>query len=132
MGGDGGSWERPDSERRWTGEQGTPRDEIGIARARESRTGRVSKGKECGGEGTAMKRPVGWKPAELRIVTALEEGCPVCGAKLYISQHRDHWVERLDGCIHLVRRDKRCRAEGFPGPHPVFHELVLPPQSPAA
>ena len=78
-----------------------------------------------------MKRRVGLKPAEKLVVTALEESCPVCGARLEISQHRERWIQRLDRYVHLVRRDKSCRAEGCPGPRRVYHaredlRLALP------
>ena len=70
-----------------------------------------------------MKRPVGQKPAKLVVVTALEERCDACGAGLVISQRRERWVERLDGYVHLVRRDRRCEARGCPGKRPIFHAL---------
>lgn len=78
-----------------------------------------------------MKRPVGLKPADLLVVTALEERCAACGARLEISQHRERWIQRLDRYLHVVRRDKKCRAEGCPGPRRVFHapedlRLALP------
>lgn len=78
-----------------------------------------------------MKRPVERKPARLVMVTAAEEDCPWCGTRLHITQHRPRWVERLDGFVHLVRRDKKCRAEDCPGPRPIYHapedlRLALP------
>lgn len=68
-----------------------------------------------------MKRAVGQKPAELVVVTALEEVCPACGGGLDITQHRHRWIERLDGYLHVIRRDRSCRESLCPGPRKVFH-----------
>ena len=70
-----------------------------------------------------MKRPVGRKAAKDLVVTALEETCPACGGKLDITQHRHRWIERLDGYLHVVRRDKSCREPLCPGPRRVYHAL---------
>jgi Transposase, Mutator family len=71
----------------------------------------------------AMKRPVGRKPARDLVVTALEELCPACGDRLEITQHRHRWIERLDGYLHVIRRDKSCRKRLCPGPRKVCHAL---------
>lgn len=68
-----------------------------------------------------MKRPVGLKGARKLVVTALEAVCPACGGGLDITQHRPRWIERLDGYLHVVRRDKSCREPLCPGPRRVFH-----------
>lgn len=78
-----------------------------------------------------MKRPVGLRPASEIVATALVENCPGCSRRLDITQHRDRWIERLDGYFHLVRRDKSCRELLCPGPKRVFHapedlRLALP------
>lgn len=78
-----------------------------------------------------MKRPVGQRPARRLVFTALEETCPACGERLDITQHRKRWIERLDGYLHVVRRDKSCRHPGCPGPRKVYHapedlRLALP------
>ncbi len=78
-----------------------------------------------------MKRAVGQKPSKLLIVTAAEERCAACGSQLNIAHRRERWIERLDGYLHLVRRDKRCDAPGCPGPRRIFHapedlRLALP------
>lgn len=78
-----------------------------------------------------MKRPVAQKPAKLVVVTAIEEHCPECKARLRITQVRERWIERLDGYLHLIRRDKKCKAPGCPGPRRIFHapedlRLALP------
>jgi len=78
-----------------------------------------------------MKRPVGQRSARTLIVTALEETCPACGERLDITQHRHRWIERLDGYLHVVRRDRSCRRPGCPGPRKVYHapedlRLALP------
>ena len=68
-----------------------------------------------------MKRPVGMRPARELVVTALEGVCPACGGALYITQHRTRWIERLDGYLHVVRRDRSCREPLCPGPRKIFH-----------
>jgi hypothetical protein len=68
-----------------------------------------------------MKRPVGRKPAQRLVVTAVEQQCSACGAKLHISQHRPRWIERLEGYLHVIRRDKSCREPLCPGPRKIFH-----------
>jgi hypothetical protein len=78
-----------------------------------------------------MKRPVDRKPAQRLVITAVEQRCEACGANLHVSQHRPRWIERLDGYLHVVRRDKKCPAEDCPGPKPIFHapedlRLALP------
>lgn len=78
-----------------------------------------------------MKRPVAQKPAKLLVVTAVEEHCEDCGARLWIAQKRERWIERLDGYLHVVRRDKKCKVPGCPGPRRIFHapedlRLALP------
>lgn len=83
--------------------------------------------------GTAMKRAIGGGLGlgHLLVTTALAETCGDCGARLQITQHRGRWIQRLDGPLHVVRRDKKCRAEGCPGTRSVFHapedlRLALP------
>jgi hypothetical protein len=61
------------------------------------------------------------RPARELVVTALEEVCPACGGGLDITQHRTRWIERLDGYLHVVRRDKSCREPLCLGPRKVFH-----------
>lgn len=68
-----------------------------------------------------MKRPVGSKPARELVVTAFEEVCPACGGRLDITQHRHRWIERLDGYLHVIRRDRSCREPVCPGPRKIFH-----------
>lgn len=67
-----------------------------------------------------MKRPVGYQPEEILVVTAEGGECPFCGGGLSIAQHRDRWVQRLDAYYHLVRQDKRCMSEVCPGPRPLY------------
>jgi len=78
-----------------------------------------------------MKRPVGMRPAREIVTTALEVRCPYCGESLEICQHRVRWVMRLDGDVHLTRRDRKCRSSGCEGPNRIFHapedlRLALP------
>jgi hypothetical protein len=51
----------------------------------------------------------------LRVVTALEESCAICRTTLRVAQHRERFVERLDGLVCLLRRDKRCPDEDCSG-----------------
>ena len=68
---------------------------------------------------------------QLVFVTASEETCSVCGRNVQVSQHRSRWVDRLDGLVHLVRRDKRCPDLGCGGHSQIFRppedaRFVLP------
>lgn len=49
------------------------------------------------------------------IVTASERVCPRCGETLWVTQHRERFVETLGGVVHWVRCDKRCPDEVCPG-----------------
>jgi hypothetical protein len=46
--------------------------------------------------------------------TAPGEACVACGGPLQVLRHRRRSIERLDGLLHLVRRDKRCPDSGCP------------------
>lgn len=53
---------------------------------------------------------------EGRAVTRLQVNCPVevcasCGERLFVCEHQDRWVQRLDGLYLLVRQNKWCRTE---------------------
>jgi len=68
---------------------------------------------------------------QLVFVTASEGTCSVCGRNVQVSQHRSRWVDRLDGLVHLVRRDKRCPDLGCGGHSQIFRppedaRFVLP------
>lgn len=81
-----------------------------------------------------MKRPVGTKPAREIIITAAETRCVECGEALKVCQHRERWIERLDGYLHVTRRDKKCPIPECPGAVRIFHppedlRLALPYRS---
>jgi hypothetical protein len=59
----------------------------------------------------------------LVIATAAQETCELCGGPLHVTQHRERFVERLDGLVQLLRRDKRCGDETCPGRAKVFRPL---------
>jgi ribosomal protein S27AE len=67
-----------------------------------------------------MKRHVGYKPEEILVVTAEGTECPDCGGSLWIVQHRDRWVQRLDNYYHLVRNDRQCVNPACPGERPLY------------
>jgi hypothetical protein len=53
---------------------------------------------------------------EGRAVTRLQVNCPAetcapCGGRLFVCEHQDRWVQRLDGLYLLVRQNKWCRTE---------------------
>ena len=68
-----------------------------------------------------MKRPVGTKPAREIMITAAETRCVECGEALKVCQHRERWIERLDGYLHVTRRDKKCPIPECPGAVQIFH-----------
>ena len=55
-----------------------------------------------------MGRLIDTTEAKQLIVTASETHCETCGCPLRIWQLRERYVQRLDGVIYYVRRDKRC------------------------
>jgi len=67
-----------------------------------------------------MKRHVGYKPEEILVVTAEDTECPDCGGSMWIVQHRDRWVQRLDNYYHLVRNDRQCVNAACPGERPLY------------
>jgi len=81
-----------------------------------------------------MKRPVGTKPAREIVITAAESRCAECGEPLKVCQHRERWIERLDGYLHVTRRDKKCALLECPGAVRIFRppedlRLALPYRS---
>jgi hypothetical protein len=70
-----------------------------------------------------MRRSFGNRDFRLVIATAAEETCELCGGPLHVTQHRERFVERLDGLVQLVRRDKRCGDETCRGRAKVFRPL---------
>jgi len=70
-----------------------------------------------------MKRRVGYKPEEILIVTAGGTKCPDCGSNLWIVQHRDRWVQRLDNYYHLIRNDRRCVSPDCSGQRPLYRPV---------
>jgi len=76
-------------------------------------------------QGTLIRTPV------RKVFTASQESCPFCENVLHISQHRERTIHRLDECIDLVARDKKCGHPGCPKPHLLYrpfedNSLVLP------
>jgi len=67
-----------------------------------------------------MKRSIGYAPEEIRVVTAEGTECPYCGRNLWVVQHRDRHVQRLDAYVHLIRQDTQCRNEECTGPRPLY------------
>lgn len=41
-------------------------------------------------------------------LTAAEEICPTCSSPLQVLQHRDRSIQRLDGLLYLLRRNRAC------------------------
>ena len=63
------------------------------------------------------------REARQLVATASETVCETCGRELKIFEHRPRYVKRLDGLVHLVRRDKRCKDKGCPGYARIFRPL---------
>lgn len=40
--------------------------------------------------------------------------CPHCGKDLCIVQHRERWVETLDGVLHIISKDRGCNNKDCP------------------
>jgi len=70
-----------------------------------------------------MHRSFEGRDFQLLVVTATEETCPSCRGPLHVTQHRDRFVERLDGLVYQLRRDKRCPAEECVGRSRIFRPL---------
>ena len=70
-----------------------------------------------------MKRSIGYAPEEIRVVTAEGTECPFCGTNLWVVQHRDRHVQRLDAYVHLIRQDTQCPNEECPGPRPLYRPV---------
>jgi len=70
-----------------------------------------------------MKRSIGYAPEEIRIVTAEGTECPYCRRNLWIVQHRDRHVQRLDAYVHLIRQDTQCPNLECPGPRPLYRPV---------
>jgi hypothetical protein len=47
------------------------------------------------------------------ILAAPQTQC-MCGGRVWISQWRERWVQRLDALLHLVMKDKKCVSLGCP------------------
>lgn len=78
-----------------------------------------------------MRRSFENRDHQLVFVTASQETCSDCGGNVQVAQHRSRWVERLDGLVHLVRRDKRCPDRGCSGKARIYRppedaRFVLP------
>jgi hypothetical protein len=70
-----------------------------------------------------MHRSFDDRDFQLLIATAPQTTCEVCEGPLHVTQHRERFVERLDGLVQLVRRDKRCGDETCPGRAKVLRPL---------
>lgn len=70
-----------------------------------------------------MHRSFDDRDFQLLIATAAHVTCEVCGGPLHVTQHRERFVERLDGLVQLLRRDKRCCDEACPGRTKVLRPL---------
>jgi len=55
-----------------------------------------------------MHRAIDASKARRIVETAEETVCPSCEGGLVIRQHRNRYVQRLDGLVHQQCRDKRC------------------------
>lgn len=64
-------------------------------------------------------RPVDIEYTELNFV-AQQETCEVCSSRLWITQHRERGITRLDGHWVLVLKDRRCPVASCPGRDRVY------------
>ena len=71
-----------------------------------------------------MRRAVDLTKAHTVINTASEVCCPHCESTLWICEHRERLVYRLDGPVHQVDRIKRCSNEQCEGRAVRYRPLV--------
>ncbi len=71
-----------------------------------------------------MRRSFLPEDAQTIYLDVEEEDCRRCGEYLYVSEHRDRYVQRRDGVYHVVRRLKQCQNPGCQGYHVVLVPLV--------
>jgi hypothetical protein len=71
-----------------------------------------------------MHRAIDPSKARRIVETAEETVCPVCEGGLVISQHRDRYVQRLDGLVHQQSRDKRCPVPECAGRGTIYRPRV--------
>jgi hypothetical protein len=71
-----------------------------------------------------MHRAIEPSKARRIVETAEETVCPHCEGGLVISQHRDRYVQRLDGLIHQQCRDKRCPRSECAGRGTIYRPRV--------
>lgn len=71
-----------------------------------------------------MHRAVDPSQARRIVQTAEEQDCPHCGGGLVISQHRDRYVQRLDGLVYQLCRDKRCPQRECEGRAVIYRPMV--------
>jgi hypothetical protein len=60
------------------------------------------------------------RKAQEQVITAAEDACGECHGPLGVCDYRKKYVSHLNGLIHLVKVDKRCRDASCPGNARIF------------